>query len=154
MKSMYFVRTLLVSVESLVIFLGLATWILRPNWLNDAASAVRPNDELLKFLVLLPIGLLVWIANEIRSLLHDDKETTKLLIRWPQYWKLKIHVWISLLYAVIFMVLSTAPWVSGAGVTVAWGLLLFTGGTVGQLVVASGVYLARLRVKEYVAASN
>lgn len=151
MRVIYFLRVLLISGEAFAVMLGALAWLQFRPLLEAIAGDLRPNEELLKFLILLPVGLLVWISSEIRSLLYEDKETTRLLMGLPDYQRLKMHVWVSLAYALTFTVVSLAPWVAGSGVTTAWGLLLFVGSALGQLTVASSVYLARLRIKEFVA---
>jgi hypothetical protein len=98
--------------------------------------------------MLVPFGLAVWVANELRQLLQEDKGTTRFLMGWPDYWKLKLHLWVSLIYAVVFVCMSIAPWVVQAGISTGIGLLLFLTSIVGQITLSASVYAARLRVKE------
>jgi len=150
-RALYAIRVFVISVEALVLLVAVLVWIYAQPLLDDVARGLGLNDELLKYLLLLPLGLAAWIVNEVRLLLHEDRETTRILTAWPDYWRLKSHVWVALLYALVFAALSIAPWVVKAGITRPSGLLLFVTSIAGQLVVAASVYAARLRVKEFVA---
>jgi succinate-acetate transporter protein len=59
-----------------------------------------------------------------------------------------MHIWAALSYALLFALLSIAPWTVKAGITTAAGLLLFITSILGQFAVAASIYVARLRVKE------
>ena len=119
--------------------------------LNDLAATISLNEEILKYLMAVPVGLAIWVANELRQLLQEDKGTIRILVSWPDYWKLKIHLWASLAYAAVFVCLSIAPWVVREGISTGIGLLLFLTSIIGQVSLASSVYAARLRMKELLA---
>lgn len=138
----------------IILLLGGAAWWLWLPQFNDIASVIHLNDEINKYLMLLPAGLAVWIFNEVRCLLQEDKDTLRLLLRWEDYWKLKCHAWVSLCYAVVFVCISLVPWVSKSGIATGGGILLFLVGVVGQLYVAVSVYLARIKVKEIVVSAG
>jgi len=148
MRALYFFRVLLISVEAFLIGVSGLVWYHFSADLNHLATTIKLNDDILKYLMLVPVGLAVWIANELRQLLQEDKGTTRFLMGWPDYWKLKLHLWVSLIYAVVFVCMSIAPWVVQAGITTGIGLLLFLTSIVGQITLSASVYAARLRVKE------
>lgn len=151
MKFLYMLRVLVVSLEAVVLLLGLLAWTYLEVSLNKLASALSINEDVLKFLMLVPLGLFVWIANELRQLLVEDKDTIRILTAWPDYSLLKVHVWVALLYSVVFASLSVVPWFASSGVRAGWALLIFVASTLGQLLVAASVYSARIKVKELVA---
>lgn len=151
MHALYFFRVLLVSLEAFLISIAVLVWYHFSPDLGNLAATISLNDEVLKYLMLVPIGLAVWVANELRQLLHEDKSITRFLVGWPDYWKLKLHLWVSLVYATVFVCLSVAPWVVRAGISTGIGLLLFLTSIIGQLILAASVYAARLRVKELLA---
>lgn len=151
MRALYFFRVLLVSPEALLIGIAVLVWYHFSTDLGNLATTISPNDEVLKYLMLVPVGLAVWVVNELRQLLQEDKSITRLLLGWPDYWKLKLHLWVSLVYATIFVCFSVAPWVVRAGISTDIGLLLFLTSIIGQLILAASVYAARLRVKELLA---
>ena len=151
MRALYAIRVAAISLEALLLFASILGWLAFESELMGLAKAVALNDELLKYLLVLPLGLGAWIFNEARMLLQEDKETTRVLTAWPDYWRLKTHIWIALSYALLFALLSIAPWTFKAGISTAGGLLAFLTGILGQFVVAASVYVARLRFKELIA---
>lgn len=148
MRALYFFRVLLISVEAFLISVSELVWYQFSADLNHLAITIKLNDDILKYLMLVPVGLAVWVANELRQLLIEDKGTTRFLMGWPDYWKLKLHLWVSLIYAVVFVCMSIAPWVVQVGISTGIGLLLFLTSIVGQITLSASVYAARLRVKE------
>lgn len=151
MRALYFLRVALISVEALLIGVSGLVWYHFPADINRLAATMSLDDAILKYLMAVPVGLAIWVANELRQLLQEDEVTTRILVSWPDYWKLKLHLWASLAYAGIFVCLSIAPWVVREGISTGIGLLLFLISIVGQVSLASSVYAARLRVKEILA---
>lgn len=151
MRTLYLLRVILVSVEALILA---GTWVAFSYFwreIESLASSLSLNDEVLKFLMLMPIALAVWIINEARVLLQEDKETVRILTDWPDYWRLKAHTWASLGYAVVFAFISIIPWAAKSGISTGTGLLLFAASILGQLSLAISVYAARIRVQEIIA---
>lgn len=151
MRLLYFLRVAFISVEAFLISVSGLVWYHFPTDINHLAVTIALNDEVLKYLMAVPIGLAIWVANELRQLLHEDKATTRILVGWPDYWKLKLHLWVSLAYAGFFVCLSVAPWVVRDGISTGIGFLLFLTSIIGQFSLALSVYAARLRVKELLA---
>lgn len=151
MRTLYRLRVVLVSFEALILA---GTWLAFSYFgseFESLATSLSLNDEVLKFLMLMPIALAVWIINEARVLLQEDKETVRILTDWPDYWRLKVHTWTSLGYAVVFAFMSLIPWTAKSGIGTGTGLLLFAASILGQLSLAISVYAARIRVKEIIA---
>lgn len=151
MRVLYFSRVFLLSLEAVVLLVGLSIWINFPKEIDSVAGSMALNEEILKYIMVLPVALAVWVFNEIRTLLQEDKETIKILTAWPDYWKLKCHVWVALHYAVIFAVISISPWLVKSGITSGGGMMLFLISLLGQLVLSFGVYMARIRSREVLA---
>ena len=151
MRALYVLRVVLVSVEALVL---VSAWLAYSYFVSDfefLAKSFSLNDEVLKYLMLMPVALAVWIFNEIRVLLQEDKETVRILTGWEDYWRLKVYTWASLGYAVVFAFISLIPWAAKSGIGTGTGLLLFIASIAGQLSLAISVYAARIRVKEIIA---
>lgn len=151
MRYLYGLRVILISVEALVLALGWLVWTYFASQLHELASSLTLNGEVLKYLMLLPTALAVWVFNEVRGLLQEDKDMIQLLVKWPDYWRLKTHAWVSLIYAVVFACMSLFPWVAKSGISNGSGMLLFVTSIIGQLSLAISVYVARITLKEIVA---
>ncbi|MGY2286707.1 hypothetical protein [Pseudomonas gingeri] len=150
MKLFYYLRVFFLSVEACILAVGFLSWVYLGQQIQSFASSIAINDEALKYLMFLPAALAAWIFNEARVLLQDDSDTFKILVKWPDYWKLKSHLWVSLFYAVFFASLSLVPWIVKSGISSVGGLLIFTVSILGQLTVAISVYFARISIKEVV----
>jgi hypothetical protein len=148
MRLIYAFRVVTVSAEALLLCAAFLVWKMFHEWLEIFAASLQVNEEIIKYLMLLPVVVAGWTINESRLLLQDDRETIRLLTLWDDYWRLKTHVWVALFYAVFFAALSMTPWTIKSGISTAGGLLLFVVSILGQLMVAATVYGARLRVKE------
>lgn len=147
-RVLYYFRTFFISFEALII-LGLIYVVsIEQGQLKFIVSSISINDEMMKYLMLLPLGVATWIINELRQLVFEDEETAKLLIKWPDYWMLKCHIWVSVLYSFIFTILSVFPWLQKSGVTTGTGMALFIFGMTGQLIVAVSIYFARFSIRE------
>lgn len=148
---LYWLRVVVISIEALVILLAAMVWIVFRSELESFAIVLTLNEEFLKYMFVAPVGLSLWVVNESRVLLQEDKETIKILTAWPEYRLLKIHIWVGLLYALLFAALSVVPWAAKSGVSSGTGLLLFVAAIAGQFIVAASVYTARINVKEIIA---
>ena len=151
MRTLYLLRVVLISVEALVLASTWLAFLCFGSEFESLATSLSLNDEVLKYLMLMPAALAVWIINETRVLLQEDKETVRILTDWADYWKLKAHTWANLGYAVVFAFMSLIPWAAKSGIGTGTGLLLFVASIVGQLYLAISIYAARIRVKEIIA---
>lgn len=151
MRTLYVLRVTFLSIEALVLMATTLGWVSYQKEFQAIASSLEVDSEMLKYLMFLPTGLAVWIFNEVRVLLQEDKETIRILTEWEDYWRLKVHTWLSLFYALVFAVLSLLPWVFKGGISTGIGLLLFIASIVGQSSLAVSIYTARIGLKEMIA---
>lgn len=150
-KFFYFLRVLLFSPELLIILGAMLINDYFPNTVESVVSTITINENLVSYLMLAPLGLAVWILLEIRNLLQEDNATTNILTDWSDYWRLKTHTRVTIIYAVIFGLISLVPWCSEFVLKSRIGFLLFITSLLGQLCVALSLYNARIRVKEIIA---
>jgi hypothetical protein len=152
MKILYWLRTFLVSPETLWVLLGYLVSRVFRRQLQYIAEQFSIDAEFQKYLMLLPVGLFVWTINEARNLLVEDREAARILVAWPEYWKIKAHVCVALLYGLIFACASLVPWVTSLTLDTFEGMRVFLWAVVGELIVVVCVYWARIRVRESLAA--
>lgn len=150
MRVLYLIRVIFVSFEALALVTGIYLATNHGDMLRAVAKSMSINEDLVKWLMLLPVAVAAWIINETRLLLQEDKETVRILTKWPYYWRLKVHTWVGLGYAVTFSCMSIIPWVAKEGINTGYGLLLFATSLVGQFCVATSVYAARIRTNELI----
>lgn len=148
MQFIYFARVFFFSFEFLALALTFLCVRLFEHEANALASALAINEELIKWAILLPVTLFVWCANEGRDLIFSNPDHSKILVNWPDYWKLKQHVVASLTFSLIFCLLSGFPWLSKSGIATGLGLIFFVAGCVGCMMVAAQLYVAKMTINE------
>lgn len=147
----YWIRVTVLSFEALVILTAGMLWLVFKPELDSLANTLSLNEEFLKYMLVAPVGVGMWVVNESRLLLQEDKESIRVLTEWPDYSLLKVHVWVGLIYCFIFVAISVVPWAAKFGVSNGVGLLLFLTAIAGQFIVAASVYAARIKVRELLA---
>jgi hypothetical protein len=148
MNLLYFLRVVIISFE-FTILIGMAGVLtFMGNTVGNVSVTLDVNSELMNWAVLLPISLFVWCANECRAIVIEDKESGRVLVNWPDYWKLKQHIIVALLYALVFCGISTYPWLGKVGIGSSSSLVHFLAGTLGIICVAAHLYFAKLAISE------
>lgn len=150
MKLIYSLRVALFSFEFLILVSTWLAWVYFRVELGALSASLELNQEIIKYMMFAPAGIAVWVFNEARLLLQEDKETIRILTAWDDYWRLKTHIWVTLAYAVLFALSSLLPWIFKGGIGTGAGLLLFLCSIAGQLALAASIYAARIRMKEII----
>jgi len=143
----YIVATF-ISFEFVIIALALAIVLVWPNIITPVSSLLGDDAEVLKHIALLPSALAIWIFTESRKLLFPDEDNKRILQRWGDYWKWKIHFNVAIFYAVIFAGAGLISWALGVKANTATGFVLLLTSILGALIVALSVYLARITLSE------
>lgn len=151
---MYWLRVVMVSFEFLIIFISIFLIILYGESIDVLVKKVQINDEVLKWLMFLPAGMLTWIFVQTQSLLFPDGEFSKTLHKWPGYRKLKIHCVVGLMYAVLFLLIGLLPLFIKNSLSTGTGFVMLFCGVVGESVVALSIYLAQISIKEIIIRSE
>lgn len=147
MKLLYFGRVLFFSLEFLLILLGVSFLFHEKNfWIEKLI--IPADDDFVKWLIGLPLGLIVWNIKEAAVTLNFSGAHAKKLLNWKNYWKLKMHISVSVMYAFLFLIINLFSWVAYSGLKTPTGVYFYALGTLGQMVVAGSVYFAKLRIFE------
>jgi len=145
---MYWLRVVVISFEFLIVIISVFLINVYGEMLNPLIKEIQINDEVLKWLMLLPAGLLGWSFVQTQSLLFPDGEFAKILHMWPSYSKLKIHCVVGLIYAVLFLIIGLFPLFIKDSLNTAAGFIMLFCGVAGESVVALSIYSAQISVKE------
>lgn len=105
-------------------------------------------DDVLKWILVLPFGVLAWNLNEARITLSFNGSQVKTILNWKNYWKFKIHIFVSVFYTCMFALISIIPWFYFGAEQDPRSIYFFTAGFFGQMIVASSLYFAKLKVFE------
>lgn len=153
-KALYFFRTLIVSVEAFILLAALLAHQCFGAEINNAILKLSIDAEFSKLLMALPFGLAIWILSELRKLVFENAVATTILLQWPDYWRLKTHIWCSVIFAAVFVCISIVPWLLKAGISDGVGLTILLTSILGQLTVAGSIYFASFRIREVLAAEG
>ncbi|WP_050470649.1 hypothetical protein [Herbaspirillum chlorophenolicum] len=144
MKIYYAFRVFFVSVEFLIATVALVTVSFFEKNVDVLVGMLNISSEIGKYFILLPGAVIVWVLKEGKDFLGSDKK----LMNWPDYWRLKIHVFTAYIYVVIFFVMAALPEITKIGIASGLGLILFASGVIGCLWAAASLYFAQITAKE------
>ena len=147
MKLLYTARVIFISLEFLLILTGISLILHDENNYIDRLI-ISTDDDFSKWLIGLPLALIVWNIKESALTLNFSGTHAKKLLNWNSYWKLKIHISASIFYAVSFLMINLFSWLAYSGLKTPMGIYFYTLGTLGQMIVAASLYFAKLRIFE------
>jgi hypothetical protein len=147
-KILFTLKVFFVSFEFLVISLCLLSLLNYPQEIKNIASQIESNNEILKFLAIIPIGIFVWIIKEARELLFPGEKINNILHEWPEYWKLRIHFNVALFYSFIFLALGLSVWIFGLDINNEIGFVLLIVSIIGSFIDAISVYFGKVKQEE------
>lgn len=148
MKLVYIFRVCFISIE----FFILLTWLLLftefKAKITELITGLTLSSEVGSYLILLPIAIFINIYKDSHQLLFAEKENIKLLVRWPDYWKLKTHVYVSLFYGAFYLIASSLAWFYTEWINNPLTFITFISACIGLICVASSIYFAKMSILE------
>lgn len=138
MKSLYFLRVMLLSFEFLLILLTFGIFYFFENQI-DKILKININDDITKWIIGLPLVLCAW---------NFSGEQAKKLLKWNSYWKLKFHIISSVIYSTLFITISLSAWVFFGGINSGLSIHFLIFGIFGQSIIAISIYFAKIRLFE------
>lgn len=106
MKALYFLRIFFISPEFLLILLACYLFEYSSILLLIENIKIFKEDEFAKWLSIAPITLGIYNIKSIKASNFLKEDTRKLILKWPNFWRLKAHLLISFIYSVIFILIS------------------------------------------------
>ena len=149
-KLFYFLRVFFISFEFLLLLVGAVFYFNMEKLIGNFVFSLPFNSEFTNWLIIVPAGLFVWILKEVNSLLVGDKEAIRVLAGWSDYWMLKVHTSVNLIYSFIFLFFSILPVSMNEWFKNIKFVIFFAIGFSGLLISARDIYFANIRVKELV----
>ena len=143
-----YILAAVVSFEFVVIALAVALIFVWPNMVAPISSLLGDDADVLKHIALLPSGLAIWVFTESRKLLFPDEDKKRILQKWGDYWKWRIHFNVGVFYAVLFAGTGLISWALGTKASTPAGFVILLAPVIGAFIVALSVYLARITLSE------
>jgi len=146
-KCVMAVKAALISPEMLVVLMALF-WLLNvPEFLSSATDAASTAPQAVKYVSLIPAGVLVWSITEAKSILFPAEDAKGVLVSWPRYGELRQRVVIGLLFNLTFAVMATFLWVAPSYLSEPREVILTGMSILGSVVCASTLLTASLTVR-------
>jgi len=127
-------RTVVISWEFAVFLLWSILYFTQldlPEWVLSRAIL---NDEKIKWLSLLPAGVMALIFKESANLIFPDKDKNELITGFPEFWILRNMLFTAKFYAVVFAIVGFYGWMLDSKDNKS--LLIYT---LGAALIGSGV---------------
>ncbi len=112
MKFLEIGRVIFISPECLLLLLATAIYFYYPESFIDIGNQFKSNYEVWKFIPTIPLtvcGFSIQYAWKI--LFPKENESNHLLLNWPNYWKLKLRVLVSVILCVACVLSALYIWI-------------------------------------------
>lgn len=96
-----YIKALIISPEVLISapVMGMIA-IFQPQWFDKVGEKIKLEQEVWKYLCLIPAAVLVWLLAHCYSV-QLPHASNKVLLKWPDYWKLRITVNVGLFFSAL-----------------------------------------------------
>ena len=141
-------RTLSISLEFVVILLCVYIGLAQLDALRALVSYVNINGDPLKYVALLPAGILVWNLSLLRKIRFPERDAKKILQKWEGYYTLRIILDVALFYSVTFAITGASTWITPMFFSPEIRILVLLGSFIGAAIVGLSCYDAELQVNE------
>ncbi len=143
-----FLRFFFVSFESIVFLLSLVCLFCVSPSSFSFAKDLMTNNEIAKYLSLLPVGVFVWMFVYLRKLLFPEKDINKIMQSWPDYYKLKSCIYAAMFWGLVFSAMALVGWIMSIMGIFEASFLLIVCSILGSLIDACSVYFAEISINE------
>ena len=149
-----YVRTLLVSIEFLILVLtGIALYY-HPLFVSRIRSVLNLEPDVLRWLALVPATCMVVTLKEVRKILFPEKDKKAIIQQWDQYWHLRVTTNVAVVYAVLFTLMALPAWIVKEPRFADDTLILMVAAIMGAGVDYLSVYNAEIKMNEVIAQST
>ncbi len=143
----YFLQVFLVSLELLFFLLILLICISKQLEIGAFLESTKFNEEAIKWVTLYPLGICGWVLKDGSTVLFPDDKTNKILHDWPDYWRLKTHFHVGIIYSILFVLPCFYIWLTGEILTI-YGVAIFLSCSIACSINAFSFFQAKIKIKE------
>jgi hypothetical protein len=147
-RSLEALRAVVISPEALAIVASIALAILWPEAIVWICEQFEPSDYGGRLALLgIPIALLVPTYSFSYGLLNPGDSRTELK-KWPEYWRLKLRIWVALWYSSLSVVAFFVGWAAVEHRAPILGTTLMLSSLLTSSVCLLSVGIARLQLRD------
>jgi len=140
-------RGAFVSPEMIVIAVALYMLVDTPEMVVRTANAIAAGPDVVKYIALLPAGVLIWSIPEAKSILLPGEDTKALLLNWPRYSYLKSRVVTGLVFQLLFATVAFFAWAYSPSFSVPKSFVAASMSVIGSLICGATFVLASITVR-------
>lgn len=141
-------RAIFVSPEVLVALIMIVIYLIFPYSFEFAGSRFKAEQELWKYLALLPGIPFAWIIKETLSVLFPMKDSNRIIANWPDFWRLKYRVYIACGWTFLCCAGGLSAWLMNNVWSLSTVGLLYLSSMAISFVSAATIFLARTNVRQ------
>lgn len=146
MRALYYFRVFFVSLEFAFLVVFYAAYMVFNDDLNKYFPLESLNEDAVKWVMLLPVGLAGWTLKEGVGVIFPGDDVNRVLHQWPDYWRIKAHFDVGVLNAFLFFIPCLIVWMLGDFNTLIGATFFFA--FAGSLSInAFSFYTAKLNVR-------
>ncbi len=146
MKPSYYFKVFFISFEFLILIISFALYIYFKADISSYFININVNGDALKWIIAYPVSIAGWIFKNGSSVIFPDEKSNRALHEWQEYWKLKAHFNIGLLYCILFSAACLATWFLNKLVTLE-GAWIFCSCSIGLSILVYSFYSAKIELK-------
>lgn len=141
-------RAILISPELLVTVIGAGLCYFWPEWFIWLSRRIGQEAELLKYIGLLPAGLVAYDLTITKDVLLPAADKRNILQGWPRYHEFKATVFSGIFYACIFAVGGIAALLFDWKAPAPYQSAVLVIALAGSLTVAATLFNAHIKMEE------
>lgn len=150
MRFLYFLRAFFISPEFLLI--ALACYLFHQPIINNAIIEIQifKESEFAKWLAIAPISLGIFNIKSIKASNFLKEDSKRIILEWPNYWKIKIHLLISFIYSVVFILISAYALIFFTKDKIPFFTYIFIIGFIGECILYTTIHFAEDKILELI----
>ena len=149
MKLLEFIKIVFISFEAAFLLALFLAFKYFPDALQSVGHQFKTNSDVWKFIPTVPLiicGFSIQYAWKILNPLNGS--SNRILHEWPDYWKLKLRVILSIFICILCVVTAAVVWIYASSLTEIMTGALFVGSCGVALIVACHELLAAFKIRE------
>lgn len=149
MRLLETVRIIIASYEALFFVVVVAVYFYFPSVFVGIGNHFKTNNDIWKFIPSVPLiicGFSVQYAWKI--LMPLEGSSNRILHEWPNYWKLKYRVIISVILCAVCVICTISIWIFSTSLSALTVGTIFMSSIIISLTVAFNQFLAAFKVRE------
>ncbi len=116
-KFVELIRIIFVSFEFLFLIIVFSAYQFYPDLLSEIGQKFHINQEFWKYIPTIPSGLLIAsLSYSWKILTPLDNSSNRPLYEWPDYWKLKLRIIVSIIYCGLSAISAAIIWFFGENI--------------------------------------